>query len=162
MMSETVEGLQEMLNTLSIYTEKWGLSVNTKKTKIVVFRKGGIVRPNETWVYNGQTMDIVEQFCYLGVLIRYNCKFLNTQKHCAEQGRKAMFSMRRTTSSLCLNVFTMLSLFDTYVCSILMYVCEIWGVHKSPMIEKVHFGLLQNVIKCQNNGLKCDGLFEIR
>ena len=25
LMSETVEGLQEMLNTLSIYTEKWGL-----------------------------------------------------------------------------------------------------------------------------------------
>ena len=31
----------------------------------------------------------------------------------------------------------MLSLFDTYVCSILLYGGEIWGIHKAPMVEKV-------------------------
>ena len=36
--SETIEGLQNML---SVYTEKWDLSVNTNKTKIVVFRRDG-------------------------------------------------------------------------------------------------------------------------
>jgi hypothetical protein len=64
-------------------------------------------------VYNGSNIDIVDQLCYLGVLFHYNCKFYVTQKHCAEQGRKAMFSMRTNTSSLCLNMVTMLSLFDT-------------------------------------------------
>jgi hypothetical protein len=38
---DTAEGLQKTLNTLSSYTFKWKLSVNTEKTKIVVFRKGG-------------------------------------------------------------------------------------------------------------------------
>ena len=108
LMSESVEGLQNMLNTLYDYTIKWGLSVNIEKTKIVVFRQGGKTRHHETWVYNGSNIDIVDQFCYLGVLFHYNCKFYVTQKHCAEQCRKAMFSMKKNTSSLCLNIFTML------------------------------------------------------
>ena len=95
LMSESVEGLQNMLNTLYDYTRKWGLSVNIKKTKIVVFRKGGNIRPNEAWVYNGSNIDIIDQFCFLGVLFHYNCKFYVTQKHCAGQSRKAMFSMRK-------------------------------------------------------------------
>jgi negative regulator of genetic competence, sporulation and motility len=41
--SESVEGLQAMLDTLYNYTEKWKLSVNINKTKIVVFRNGGIL-----------------------------------------------------------------------------------------------------------------------
>jgi hypothetical protein len=41
LMSESVEGLHNMLNTLYDYTIKWSLSINIKKTKIVVFRKGG-------------------------------------------------------------------------------------------------------------------------
>ena len=83
-----------------------------KKTKIV-FCKGGNIRPNEAWMNNGSNIDIVDQFCYLGVLFHYNSKFYVSQKHCAEQGRKAIFSMRTNTSSLCLNMVTMLSLFDT-------------------------------------------------
>ena len=42
--SETVSGLQEMLDTLFLYTSKWSLSVNISKTKIVVFRNGGDIK----------------------------------------------------------------------------------------------------------------------
>ena len=39
--SETVDGLQSGLNVLYNYCQKWRLSVNTVKTKVIVFRKGG-------------------------------------------------------------------------------------------------------------------------
>lgn len=41
--SETAEGLQEGLNLLSNYDVRWKLTVNTVKTKVVVFRKGSIL-----------------------------------------------------------------------------------------------------------------------
>ena len=41
-----------MLDTLYNYTEKWKLSVNINKTKIV-FRNGGILSDDEKWYYNG-------------------------------------------------------------------------------------------------------------
>ena len=38
--SETEDGLQNGLNILHDYWKKWKLTVNTQKTKVVVFRKG--------------------------------------------------------------------------------------------------------------------------
>ncbi|XP_062577027.1 uncharacterized protein LOC134238927 [Saccostrea cucullata] len=91
--AESPEGLQKMLNTLYNYTEEWSLSVNVTKTKIVVFRNGGKLRNNESWFYNNAELEIVNEFKYLDMLFNFNGKFLKTQKHAAEQGRKAMFAI---------------------------------------------------------------------
>ena len=74
---------------------------------------------------------------YLGMLIYYNGKFNDTQKQLSLQGRKAMFSLKSKTNEMYLNTETMLSLFDTYVGSVLNYGCEIWGFHNSKDVEKV-------------------------
>ena len=39
--SDTVEGLQSSLTYLEMFCNKWDLTVNIDKTKIVVLRKGG-------------------------------------------------------------------------------------------------------------------------
>ena len=41
--SETEEGLQKGLDILESYCIRWKLTVNIEKTKIMVFRKGGIL-----------------------------------------------------------------------------------------------------------------------
>ena len=41
--------LQQRLDLLSEYCSKWGLQVNTVKSKILVFRKRGGFRPDEVW-----------------------------------------------------------------------------------------------------------------
>ena len=56
--SESVSGLQNMLDSLQSYTEKWSLAVNIAKTKVMVFRNGGNVRPQESWLYNGEEIDM--------------------------------------------------------------------------------------------------------
>lgn len=38
--SDTPDGLQNLLNSFQLYCNKWKLSVNIDKTKIVIFRKG--------------------------------------------------------------------------------------------------------------------------
>jgi hypothetical protein len=61
------------------------------------------------------------------------------QKHAAEQGRKALFA---TSSKLKknheFNVETFCSVFDTYVCSVLLYGSELWRFHRCADVEKVH------------------------
>jgi hypothetical protein len=91
--AECPEGLQKMLNTLQGYTEGWNLTVNIAKTKIAVFRNNGKLHHNKSWTYNNVNLEIVNEFKYLGVLFNYNGNFLNTQKHAAEQGRKALFAI---------------------------------------------------------------------
>lgn len=61
--SESISGLQNMLDTLYEYTSKWPLSVNTSKTKIVAFRNEGKVNANEKWFYDNKEIEIVDSFC---------------------------------------------------------------------------------------------------
>ena len=62
--SESVSALQSMLDTLFLYTPKWNLTVNISKSKIMVFRKGGKVKPEP---YQEFFLEIVDCFNYLGV-----------------------------------------------------------------------------------------------
>ena len=53
LLAETPEGLQTLLDSLSEYTHKWDLKLNTNKIKVVAFRNGGKLRDNEKWYYDG-------------------------------------------------------------------------------------------------------------
>lgn len=138
LIAETPDGLQSMLNTLNEYTIEWDLNVNVSKTKVVIFRNAGKMSDLESWAYNEQKLEVVNTFKYIGMLINFNGKFLQTQKYVADQGRKAVFAISNTMKNYSFNVETQCSVFDTYVHSILLYACEIWGFHKAPDIEKVH------------------------
>ena len=48
-----------ILNILSSFCDNYGMKVNTDKTKIVVFRRGGPLRHYEKWTYNGNPIDVV-------------------------------------------------------------------------------------------------------
>ena len=138
LLAETPEGLQKIFNSLSKYTHKWDLTLNTNKTKVVVFRNGGKLRDNEKWYYNGCQLESVNEFNYLGILFFYNSKFSRTQKRAAEQRRKALFSILNVCNKNYFNIETMLSVFDTYVNTVLSYGSEVWGFHPGQDVEKIH------------------------
>jgi exonuclease III len=144
--SDSVEGLQAMLNSLHTYSTEMGLTVNIDKTKVVVFRNGGRVRDNEVWSYNNSVLDIVNIFRYLGLVLNYNGKFNVTQKAVAVQGNKALHGLLKQISDKCFNIETQLQLFDTYVGSVLNYGCEVWGHHKAQEIERVHLQFCKRLI----------------
>lgn len=100
--SESVSGLQKMLDSLHSYTTEWDLSVNKEKTKVVIFRNGGKIRDSEAWHYDGVNLDIVDSFIYLGLLFFYNGKFKQTQLQLSNQGRKAMFALNSNVKKLIL------------------------------------------------------------
>ena len=85
-----------------------------QKTKIVTLRNGGKLRNTENWSYNDYNIDIVSEFNYLGVLMSSNGTFFKTQKHVADQGRKAIFfNFEYVKKKPCLNIQTLCSIFDT-------------------------------------------------
>ena len=91
--SKSVSGLRSMLDTFDTCVHKWDLSVNTNKTKIVIFRKSGNIKISEEWFYKDMKMKIVNTFTYLGLLFNYDGSFLQTQKKLGDQGRKAPLNL---------------------------------------------------------------------
>ena len=91
------------------------LYINLSKTKIVIFGNRGYCKPEEKWFLNGNHFELCNEFMYLGILVYFNGKFLQTQKRLSDQGRKAVFSLFHKIQDDRYNHETLLSLFDTYV-----------------------------------------------
>ena len=143
--SESATELQLMLDVLSNYSNVWKLTVNTSKTKVMVFRKS--IRANlDTWFLDGIELERVNQFCYLGITLNYNGNFVQTQKVLASQARKAKALLWNKIKNNILNTETKLYLFDSYVLPVLNYGCEIWGFHAAPDIEKVHTDFIKQAL----------------
>ena len=136
--SETPEGLQKSLDNFEIYCKKWNLTVNVEKTKVVVFRKGGILARNEIWSYNGQLIETVAAFNYLGIVLSSGGSFIQATKTLADKGIKAMHNLFDITKESNVPVNIMFQLFDSLVASVLSYGCEIWGFSNAECIERVH------------------------
>lgn len=109
--------LQTTLNSLHEYVTLWNLTVNTDKTKTLVFRKGGSI--DHSWTYNNEILENVDSFNYLGLCLNYNGKYNTTQKKLADQGRKALFGLNRNLQKFEFYAETRCQLFDIYVGSVI-------------------------------------------
>ena len=85
------DGLQKMLDKLSIYCTRWKLKVNTEKTKIMIFERG---RARDVDIYfNGIKLDIVDCFKYLGITFYKNGNWFRTQKLISQYGNFALHKL---------------------------------------------------------------------
>jgi hypothetical protein len=53
---------------LEDYCDRWKLTVNCDKTKVMIFKKSGRLRQNISFKYKGQNLEIVNKFTYLGIV----------------------------------------------------------------------------------------------
>ena len=120
LLAESHSELQILLNKLYIYCKKWNLTVNTGKTKVMLFKLTNRYEHFNIF-YNDEPLEIVKTFIYLGVNVSSNGKFYQAQKHLSEQALKALFALKKVFDSTVLCVKDKLKLFDSLVQPILMY-----------------------------------------
>ena len=146
-LANNVLELQNNLDLLYTYRLKWGLQVNTDKTKIVVFRKRGGLKDDESWTYNGSPLEVVNDFNYLGTVFNYTGTFALNQEMLIGKGLKALNCLLYNTKTYALTPKVMCQLFDTFVGSILSYSCEVWGFGKCKSIERIHLKFCKTLLK---------------
>ncbi len=121
--SESADGLQNCLNKLHAYTEKWGLKVNLKKTKILIFQNRGR-RSNNTFYLGHQEVQSQKSYKYLGTTITDTGNFKTNETIMKKKGLRASYIImkdigRHTKPS------TAISIFEKVVEPILTYNCEV-------------------------------------
>ena len=82
------EELQQSLDVLFNYCNRWKLTVNVSKTKVMVFRKGGMIPRNRAFFCNGERLGIVKDFKYLGMVFTTGGSFLEVQNTLEDKLRK--------------------------------------------------------------------------
>ena len=138
MFAESKEALQENLNCLKSYCDKWSLTVNVEKTKVMIFRKKGVLKEDYTWTYQGENIEMVESFSYLGLVFSCRGSFVQATYELKGKALRSMNALFNVTNQLDVPINIMLDLFDSHVQSVLNYSCEVWGHLSAENLELVH------------------------
>ena len=139
LVSHSIQGLQNQINILRLQSQKLGLNINTTKTQIVVFRKGGRLAKLEKWFYGNTELKIVNSYKYLGLDFTTRLSFNNATRPFIAKAKQSCYEINKSLNSLncySLDVFT--KLFDSKVLPVLSYASEVWGMSDVSKIEGVH------------------------
>ena len=86
-MAESEEELKSLLMKVKEESEKGGLKLNIQKTKIIASG------PFTSWEIDGETVETVSDFIFLGSKITEDGAFSHEIKRCLLLGRKAMTNL---------------------------------------------------------------------
>ena len=124
-MAESEEELKSVLMKVKEESEKVAVKLNMQKTKIMA---SGPITP---WQINGETMETVTYFIFLGTKITADGDYCCEIKIYLLLGRKAMTNLDSILKSRDVTLLTKVHLVKAMVFPVVMYVCEIWPIKKA-------------------------------
>ena len=145
-LAENENEMQLALDALADYCRIWKISINIDKTKIIRFSKRRSKNVNSFYL-NGDIINIVDNYIYLGTVVKFNGKFQDAKNKQILQAKKALFAIHSRKQNLQLPLDIYLNSFDTLVLPILLYGCEIWGYEEIEIIEIFFRSFLKKNIK---------------
>ena len=153
-LAESPEQLQKALDAAYEYCQNWGLSVNTSKTKAMVFSRGR-VRSKPTIKFGENLLEVVNEYVYLGTTFSSNGSMKAAVQKQIAQANRAMFKLRAIAVSLNLPVKTQCELYDRMIVPVLTYGCEVWGTKHIAKIELFHRRFMRQLLKLPRSTAKC-------
>ena len=124
LMAESEE-LKSLLMKVKVESEKVGLKLNIQNTKIMAYS------PITSWQIDGETMETVADFIFLGSKITADGDCSHEIKRRLLLGRKVMTNLDRIFKSRDIALSTKVHLIKVMVFPVVMYGCESWSVKKA-------------------------------
>ena len=125
LMAESEEELKSLLMKVKEESEKVGLKLNIQKTKIMASG------PISSWQIDGETVETVADFFFLGSEITADGDCSHEIKRHLLLGRKVMTNLDSILKSRDINLPTKVCLVKAMVFPVVMYRCESWTVKKA-------------------------------
>ena len=124
-MAESEEELRSLLMKVKEESENVGLKLNIQKTKIMA------PGPITSWEINGETVETVSDFIFLGYKIIADDDFSHEIKRRLLVGRKVMTNLNSILKSRNIILPTKVHLVKAMVFPVVMYGCESWTLKKA-------------------------------
>ena len=125
LMVESEKGLKNLLMKVKQESEKFGFKLNILKTKILASS------PITSWQIDGETMETVSDFIFLGSRITADGDCSHEVKRCLLLGRQVMTNLDSIFKSRDITLPTKVRLVKAMVFPVVMYGCESWTVKKA-------------------------------
>ena len=134
-MAESKEELKSLLMKVKKESEKIGLKFNIQKTNIMASS------PITSWQIDGETMETVRDFIFLGFKITEDGDCSHEIRRCLLLGEKAMTNLDSIFKSRDITLPTKVCLVKAMVFPVVMYGCESWTIKKAECWRIDAFGL---------------------
>ena len=125
LMAESKKELKSLLMKVKEESEKAGLKLNIQETKIMASG------PITSWQIDGETMEAVTDFIFIGSKITADGNCSHEIKRHLFLGRKTMTNLDSILKSRDIILPTKVCLVKAMFFSVVMYGCEIWTVKKA-------------------------------
>ena len=125
LMAESEEELKSLLMKVQEESDKAGLKLNIQKTKIIV---SSLIT---SWEVDGETVETVSDFIFLGSKITADGDLSHEIKRCLLLGRKVMTNLDSIFKSRDITLPTKVRLVKAMVFPVVTYGCESWTVKKA-------------------------------
>ena len=125
LMAESEEELKSLLRKVKEESEKVGLKLKIQKMKIMASG------PITSWQIDGETMDTVTDFIFLGSKITADGDCSHEIKRCLFLGRIVMINLDSILKSQDITLPTNVPLVKVMVLPVVMYGCESWTIKKT-------------------------------
>ena len=125
LMTESEKLPKSLLMKVKEENEKVGLKLSIQKTKIMASG------PITLWQIDGETMETVTDFIFLGSKITANAECSNEIKRCLLLGRKAVTYLESMLKSRDLTFLTKVCVVKAMFFPVVIYRCEIWTIKKA-------------------------------
>jgi len=146
--SRSKVGLQNCLNNLEIYCNRWGLQVNKDKTKCMTMSVGNPKTQN--FMFEEKILENVNYYKYLGVRVERNGKFNNAIIERMSKANRAVHVLKQILGySTPVSAKLAMSLFDKQITPILLYGSVLWGIPDSNRYIKIQINKINVKVKCQ-------------
>ena len=123
-MAKSEKELKSLLMKVKEESEKVGLKLNIQNTKIMASG------PITSWQIDGETVETVADFIFLGSKISAGGDCSHEIKRCLLLGRKVMTNLDSIFKSRDITLPTKVRLVKAMVFPVVMYGCESWTVKK--------------------------------
>ena len=124
LMAESEEELKSLLMKVKEESEKVGLKFNIQKTKIMASD------PITSWEIDGETVETVSDFIFLGSKITADGNCSHEIKRCLLLGRKVMTNLDSILKSRDITLPTKVCLVKAMGFPLFRYGCESWSIKK--------------------------------
>ena len=124
-MAESEEELKSLLMKVKEESEKAGLKLSIQKTKIMASS------PITSWQIDGETVETVTDFSFLGSKITADVDCSHEIKRHLLLGRKIMTNLDSILKSRDITLLTKIRLVKAMVFPVVMYGCESWTIKKA-------------------------------
>ena len=128
LLSPTEQGLQQSLSLIEQYCQRWALTVNLEKTRVMVFQRKARSQGNGYHFTLGDSvLEHSTSYTYLGLAISAAGNFNLAIKDLKEKAHRAFYAIKHK-----LPIRIWLKMYNSIITPILLYGSEVWGPISNP------------------------------